>query len=107
MPLICGADGCKGGWVAVEENVDACEISWRVVPSLRDLATSKSTPQIIALDVPIGLPDKGSRACDLEARLPSAYKPAPGWFLKYTQSWKPTTIDRMKKPMCTKSFASG
>jgi len=68
MPLICGADGCKGGWIAVVENLDASEISWRVVPTLRDLATGKSPPQIIALDVPIGLPDKGSRACDLEAR---------------------------------------
>lgn len=68
MPLICGADGCRGGWVAVEENLDACEISWRVVPTLRNLATGKSPPRIIALDVPIGLPDKDSRACDLEAR---------------------------------------
>jgi len=68
MALICGADGCKGGWVVVEENLDAREISWRVVPTLRDLATGKSPPQIITLDVPIGLPDKGSRACDLEAR---------------------------------------
>ncbi len=68
MALICGADGCRDGWVVVEENLDACEISWRVVPTLRDLATGKSSPQIIALDVPIGLPDEGSRACDKEAR---------------------------------------
>ena len=68
MSLICGADGCKGGWVAVEENLDTCEISWRVVPTLRDLVLSKSPPKIIALDVPIGLSDKGSRVCDLEAR---------------------------------------
>lgn len=68
MTLICGADGCKGGWVAIEENLDTCEISWRVVPTLRELASSKSPPKIITLDVPIGLPDKGSRACDLEAR---------------------------------------
>lgn len=68
MALICGVDGYRGGWVAVEENLTACEISWRVVPSLRDIATGKSPPLIITLDVPIGLPDKGSRACDLEAR---------------------------------------
>lgn len=68
MALICGVDGCRGGWVAVQENLDAREISWCVVPTLRELATSKSPPQVIALDVPIGLPDKGSRACDLEAR---------------------------------------
>ncbi len=68
MAVICGGDGCKGGWVAVMEDIDSCDISWRVVPSLRDLATSKSPPKIITLDVPIGLPDKGSRACDLEAR---------------------------------------
>jgi len=68
MPLICGADGCKSGWVAIEENLDTHEVSWRVVPTLRDLATVKSPSQIIALDVPIGLPDKGSRACDKEAR---------------------------------------
>lgn len=68
MALIYGADGCRGGWVAVKENLDTREISWRVVHALRVLTTGKSPPQIIALDVPIGLPDKGSRACDLEAR---------------------------------------
>lgn len=68
MPLICGADGCRGGWVALVENLDTREISWRVVPTLRDLAIGKSPPQVIALDVPIGLPDEGSRACDKEAR---------------------------------------
>ena len=68
MALICGADGCRGDWVAVEEKLDVGEISYRVVPTLYALATGKPPPQVIALDVPIGLLDSGSRPCDLEAR---------------------------------------
>lgn len=69
MAIICGADGCRGGWVVVEENSGAGDISCRVVPTIRALVDGKCPPQVIVLDVPIGLPEKGSRACDVEARL--------------------------------------
>jgi hypothetical protein len=42
--------------------------SWRLCSTLHELAYSEPVPQVIALDMPIGLPERGPRACDLEAR---------------------------------------
>jgi predicted RNase H-like nuclease len=42
-------------------------MSWRLVPTFRDLYDD-SALTVIAIDVPIGLPESGRRACDLEAR---------------------------------------
>ena len=52
-----GADGCRAGWVvATREGVV-------VVPSLRPAEFAA-----IGVDMPIGLSDKGPRACDTDAR---------------------------------------
>ena len=68
MRMICGADGCRGGWVAISEDLDSGSISWRLCSTARELAYSDPAPQVIALDIPIGLPERGPRACDLQAR---------------------------------------
>ena len=68
MAQICGVDGCHAGWVAVSTGLGSGQFGWRVVPRLQDLALSLGAPQVIAVDVPIGLPDVGARPCDLEAR---------------------------------------
>jgi predicted RNase H-like nuclease len=54
--------------VVVRETAPHSALTWEVVPSLRALFNSSLAPSLLALDIPIGLPLSGSRACDLEAR---------------------------------------
>jgi len=62
---LAGVDGCRGSWLAaVGEGTD---VSWRLVPSFQDLYDDDALT-VIAIDVPIGLPESGRRACDVEAR---------------------------------------
>ena len=68
MAIICGADGCKGGWVVISKDLDSGQIAWRLRKTAHDLIALSPLPKIIAIDIPIGLPEKGSRACDLLAR---------------------------------------
>lgn len=67
MTRICGSDGCRAGWVGVTEDLVTGTLSWEVSPSLAMLA-SDCRAELIALDVPIGLPDRGPRDCDVTAR---------------------------------------
>ena len=68
MSVICGVDGCKAGWVVIFKNLDSGSISWRLYSTVRELVYSEPIPKIIAIDIPIGLPEYGPRVCDLEAR---------------------------------------
>lgn len=56
-----GIDGCPGGWIAVSRTG-----AW-VNPSLAELL-DRIAPEVIALDMPIGLPARGPRCCDQAAR---------------------------------------
>jgi len=66
--LVCGADGCKGGWIVVLHDLRANALTWRVVARLSDLIIAVDEPTLIAVDIPIELPEHGTRACDTEAR---------------------------------------
>ena len=68
MGLICGVDECRAGWIAVFKDLDAGNVFWEVLTSLVQLASTNPAPQVIAVDIPIGLPDRGLQDCDLEAR---------------------------------------
>jgi predicted RNase H-like nuclease len=68
MRLICGVDGCRAGWIAVFKDLDAGDIFWEIFATLAQLASKTPAPQVIAVDIPISLPDRGPRDCDLEAR---------------------------------------
>lgn len=59
--MVLGVDGCRGGWVVAD---DAGGVT--VVPRF-DLVIALDGG-VIAVDMPIGLPERGSRACDVEAR---------------------------------------
>lgn len=65
--LVAGVDGCKGGWLCVAEAPDG-NLRGLVSTMLRDLLESLRGLQVMAVDIPIGLPDHGARAADLEAR---------------------------------------
>lgn len=62
---LAGVDGCRGQWLAAVGH--GAEITWRLVPVFRDLYDDAALT-VIAIDVPIGLPDAGRRACDAAAR---------------------------------------
>lgn len=59
MSACAGADGCKAGWVAVIRDgagaPDAC-----VVPAFTDLLARLPADATVAVDMPIGLPERAS-----------------------------------------------
>lgn len=66
MRPIVGIDGCPAGWVAIVAGPDP--INAVVASTIEELAAQIPRDAIVAIDIPIGLPDAGARACDLEAR---------------------------------------
>lgn len=59
MTVVAGVDGCKAGWIAalaLAERPDAPVI--RVVPRFADLLAGEIVPDLITVDMPIGLPDR-------------------------------------------------
>lgn len=68
MGIVCGADGCRAGWFCVFKDLSTGLISCRVCATVHDLADAEPMVEVIAVDIPIGLPESGPRLCDLEAR---------------------------------------
>lgn len=68
MHIISGADGCKAGWVVVSKDLDSGAISWCLCRDAQALIHGEPAPDVLAIDVPIGLPDIGARECDKAAR---------------------------------------
>lgn len=72
--VVAGVDGCRGGWVVVTHIVGK-PITARVslARSFSEILAMTPEPLVIAIDVPIGLPERagaGGRMCDVQARLP-------------------------------------
>jgi threonine dehydratase len=74
MSWVAGVDGCRAGWIVVLVDSDARSSrrpDAQLCSSFNEVLVLKPTPAIIALDMPIGLPDApqpGSRICDRQAR---------------------------------------
>lgn len=66
MVPIAGVDGCKAGWLAIVDRGSTLEA--RVFATPPALLTGLRECVVVAVDIPIGLPDRGSRECDLGAR---------------------------------------
>lgn len=59
MAWIAGIDGCKAGWVAaLMDDEGSAGPALRVVPRINDLFALSNPPELIAVDMPIGLPDR-------------------------------------------------
>lgn len=59
MKRVAGVDGCKVGWIAaIAPAEDDSAPVIRVVPRLSDLLAEPDAPVLIAIDMPIGLPDR-------------------------------------------------
>lgn len=71
MTWIAGVDGFKSQWCAVLQNIDTEELRVRIVPTFAGLLSLAEAPAIVAVDIPIGLPEfavPGGRSCEREAR---------------------------------------
>ena len=68
MAWIAGADGCKKGWFRVSLETDTCAFRYDCVERARDLLDFDPYPEVLGLDIPIGLEEKKARECDKEAR---------------------------------------
>jgi predicted RNase H-like nuclease len=66
--IVSGVDGCRSGWLCVTENPESDTLSARIFGTFRELLEAEHTSTVIAIDIPIGLTDRGPRACDTAAR---------------------------------------
>jgi predicted RNase H-like nuclease len=64
MRLI-GVDGCRSGWVVARAPAGLSAVEFELVECIESVFGGDS---IIAIDIPIGLPQVGPRACDIAAR---------------------------------------
>jgi predicted RNase H-like nuclease len=66
--FVAGVDGCRGGWLVAVAQTDPFElVSVEVMADVAALVADASIA-FVAIDMPIGLPDCGPRACDIDAR---------------------------------------
>ena len=61
-----GVDGAKSGWLAVWWQPAA--LGYRLFPDAMSLVEAHRAARVIAVDIPIGLPERGGRRADIEAR---------------------------------------
>lgn len=64
MTRVLGVDGCRGGWVGALLDDDA--VTWLRLPDV-DAVLSVGA-DAVGIDMPIGLPPRGRRDCDLLAK---------------------------------------
>ncbi len=69
---IAGVDGCPAGWLVVLAKVgDRQRARFQIVPTFADVLALPEAPDMIAVDIPIGLPERsgpGGRQADIAAR---------------------------------------
>lgn len=70
--IVAGADGCPAGWVLVLwQGPEGPPPQARLMKKLSEVLTWDERPAFLAVDMPIGLPEKaerGGRLCEREAR---------------------------------------
>jgi predicted RNase H-like nuclease len=68
---LAGVDGCRAGWVAAFVRAAGDEVRVRVVSHFDDVLTAPEAPAVVAVDIPIGLPERaghGGRAAENAVR---------------------------------------
>lgn len=66
--VLAGVDGCPAGWYAVSGPQPDGRVSGAVHAGFADLLQTLPAAARVAVDIPIGLNDRGERACDQAAR---------------------------------------
>jgi predicted RNase H-like nuclease len=68
---LAGVDGCRAGWVVAFVRAAGDEVRMRVVSRFADVLTAPEAPSVVAVDIPIGLPERaghGGRAAENAVR---------------------------------------
>ena len=68
---LAGVDGCRAGWCVAFVRACGDEASVRVVRHFAEILSAPENPRVIAVDMPIGLPDRtgyGGRAAETAVR---------------------------------------
>jgi predicted RNase H-like nuclease len=65
---VAGVDGCKAGWIVLIREPDG-RIRSVIAANATVIAMIDPRPEVVAIDIPIGLPDAGARDCDRAARV--------------------------------------
>ena len=91
MPRDVGVDGCPGGWLAAWRTAPG-EPEAKVFPTI-DSVVLGLVPQTLAVDMPVGLAERGDRLCDRAARAilgnrASSVFPAPPRPLVRATTWE-------------------
>jgi predicted RNase H-like nuclease len=68
MVWVAGADGCKRGWFRAARETQTGELRFDTFAHASELLRAAPSPRVLGLDIPIGLPASGRRACDEAAR---------------------------------------
>jgi predicted RNase H-like nuclease len=58
---VAGVDACRGGWIVAFVQPVGDRASARVVPHFADVLAEPEAPAIVAVDMPIGLPERACR----------------------------------------------
>lgn len=67
MAWIAGVDGCPGGWIVVYADPELKKLECCVHKKFKDVMAHRELAAV-AVDMPIGLWEKGGRNCDYKAR---------------------------------------
>jgi predicted RNase H-like nuclease len=68
---LAGVDGCAGGWIAAFVRPTGVEARLRIVPRFADVLSAPEAPTVVAVDMPVGLPERtghGGRAAENAVR---------------------------------------
>src|SRR5688500_16722963 len=66
---VIGVDACKAGWVGIALGTESQSGYFAAdIGSLVDLAAQDGPLDVVAIDMPIGLPDHGRRTADIMAK---------------------------------------
>src|ERR1044072_4760541 len=66
---VLGVDACRAGWIGIARSGDRVDAyQTRTIADLVTQAAADGEFAVIAIDIPIGLPDNGRRQADVEAR---------------------------------------
>jgi predicted RNase H-like nuclease len=68
---LAGADGCPFGWVVALFRPNSGEVRLRLVRNFAEVLSAPEMPEVIAVDIPIGLPERagyGGRAAENAVR---------------------------------------
>jgi predicted RNase H-like nuclease len=66
MDTVLGVDACKSGWVGIAWSGGT--VTPHFAPTIGELADAAGPLAVMAIDIPIGLPDRGRRLADQQAR---------------------------------------